>query len=236
MQDGSLAGRTASGRGGHGGDPSRCCAPEDTLKVGHNLKYDITVLKQQWGIELGGELADTLIAAYLTESGGQVLKARRSVSGPRRADDDLCRGHGSDKRDDCFAYVDIEKAGIYSCEDVYGAFMLWQEFAPLLEAKGVMDLFRRVEMPIVTILAEMEIAGIRVDTAVLASSIRRNSPKSSGMLEEQIYALAGHAFNINSPQQLGQVLFEEQGLPMGRKNQDRLFNRCRGLGKTGEKK
>ncbi len=186
------------------------------LKIGHNLKYDITVLKQQWGIDFGGGLADTLIAAYLTESGGRSLKL-----------DDLCQERGlrltsfaevtdKDKRDGCFAYVDIEKAGIYSCEDVYGALLLWQEFGPLLEQKGLGDLFRRVEMPIVTILADMEIAGICVDSAVL-SVLSQDFTEKLAILEEQIYILAGHPFNINSPRQLGQVLFEEQGLATGRK-------------------
>lgn len=186
------------------------------LKIGHNLKYDITVLKQQWGIDLGGALADTLIAAYLTESGGRSLKL-----------DDLCQARGlrltsfaevtgNDKRDGCFAYVDIENAGTYSCEDVYGSFLLWQEFAPLLEEKGLSDLFHRVEMPIVTILAEMEIAGICVDSDVLSLLSKEFSDKLA-TLEKQIYSLAGHSFNINSPRQLAQVLFEEQGLAHGRK-------------------
>lgn len=190
---------------------------EHSLKIGHNLKYDITVLKQQWGMELGGELADTMIAAYLIENGGRSLKL-----------DELCRVRGvrmttfaevtcGDKREDCFAYVEIGKAGIYSCEDVYGALMLWQEFAPQLEQLGLIDLFHRVEMPVLAILAEMEQAGIRVDPEVLALLSREFNEKLN-VLEEQIYALAGHAFNINSPRQLGQVLFEEQGLPYGRKN------------------
>lgn len=189
---------------------------EESLKVGHNIKYDLTVLKQQWGIELGGEAADTMIAAYLLERGGS-LKL-----------DELCLARGvrmttfaevtaGDKREDSFAYVDPMKAGIYSCEDVYGTLMLWQEFAPELDEKGVMDLFRRVEMPIVAILAEMEIAGIGVDFAILAGLAEEFTAKLQ-LLEGQIYGLAGHEFNINSPRQLGQVLFEEQGLPYGRKN------------------
>lgn len=186
------------------------------LKIGHNLKYDITIFKQLWGIDFGGELADTLIAAYLTESGGRSLKL-----------DDLCQARGlrlttfaevtdNDKRDGCFAYVEVEKAGIYSCEDVYGALFLWREFAPLLDEKGLGDLFRRVEMPIVTILAEMELAGICIDPAVLAV-LSEEFTKKLSILEAQIYALVGHPFNINSPKQLGQVLFEEQGLTHGKK-------------------
>jgi len=189
---------------------------EKIIKVGHNLKYDITVLKQQTGITLGGELADTLIAAYLTESGDRSLKL-----------DDLCRSRGlrltsfeeavaGDKRENSFAYVDIEEAGKYSCEDVYGALVLWQEFEPLLKEKGVKELFWQIEMPIVSILAEMETTGICIDEEVL----RQLSVEFSGRLdvtELEIYALAGHEFNINSPKQLAEVLFEELGLPRGRK-------------------
>ncbi len=123
---------------------------------------------------------------------------------------------GNDKRDGPFAYVDIDKAGIYSCEDVYGALLLWREFAPLLDEKELGDLFRRVEMPIVTILAEMEVAGICIDLSVLAV-LSKEFTKKLSVLEAQIYALAGHPFNINSPKQLGQVLFEEQGLAHGKK-------------------
>jgi DNA polymerase-1 len=188
----------------------------DLKKVCHNLKYDFTVLKQQWGIELGGPLADTLIAAYLIESEGRSLKL-----------DALClqRGLkmtsfdevvGGDKREGCFAYVDIEKAGIYSCEDVYGTLLLWQEFEPLMSEKGVMELFRQVEMPIVTILADMEVTGICIDPSILSVLSVEFSGKLRA-LEEQIYALAGHTFNINSPRQLAQILFEEQGLLQGRK-------------------
>jgi DNA polymerase I len=188
----------------------------DLIKVAHNLKYDFTVIKQQWGIELGGSLADTLIAAHLLESEGRSLKL-----------DALCQQRGlkmtsfeevvgGDKREDCFAYVDIEKAGIYSCEDVYGTLVLWQEFEPLLRENGVMDLFRKVEMPIVVILARMELAGICIDPTVL-SLLSVEFAGKLGVLEEQIYTLVGHGFNINSPQQLAQILFEEQGLPHGRK-------------------
>jgi DNA polymerase-1 len=185
-------------------------------KVGHNLKYDLTVFRQQWGLELRGRLADTLIGAYLTESANRSFKL-----------DSLCMARGlkltsfdevvaGDKREDSFAYVDIDRAGHYSCEDVYGTLMLWQEFEPLLEEKGVMELFEQVEMPIVTILAEMELAGIHIDTAVL-DRLSEEFTTTLRDLEQRIHALAGHSFNINSPQQLGTVLFEEQGLPHGRK-------------------
>ncbi len=185
-------------------------------KVGHNLKYDMTVLRQQWGVDMAGPLADTLIAAYLTESGGRSLKL-----------DDLCHDRGlqmtsfkdvvgGDKREDCFAYVDIDSSGIYSCEDVYGTLVLWQEFEPLLNEKELAELFWDVEMPIISILAEMELRGIGLDSKVLKKLSVKFTAKLVE-LEKTIFELAGHEFNINSTKQLGQVLFDEQGLPHGRK-------------------
>ncbi len=184
--------------------------------VGHNLKYDLTVLRRQWKIEPAGRLFDTMIAAYLTESGGRSLKL-----------DDLCRERGvrltsfsevvaDDKRESSFAHVDIDRAGIYSCEDVYGALLLFEELNDLLAEKDLKSLFFDVEMKIVSILAEMEITGICIDENVL----EKLSCEFSGKLlklEEEIYLLAGHEFNINSPKQLGHILFEELELPHGRK-------------------
>jgi len=189
---------------------------EELLKVGHNLKYDYTVLREDGGLELKGPLGDTLIAAYLTESGGRSLKL-----------DDLCQERGlrltpfsevvdGDKRENSFAYVPIDKAVDYSCEDVYGTLVLWQELVEKLESLGVASLFWDVEMKVLTLLAKMEITGICIDPQVLdALSIEFH--EKLALLEKEIYEHAGHEFNINSTRQLGTVLFEEQGLPHGRK-------------------
>jgi DNA polymerase-1 len=189
---------------------------EKLIKVGHNLKYDYTVFSQHSGLELRGPLADTLIAAYLTESGGRSLKL-----------DDLCQERGlrmtsftevvnGDKREDCFAYVPIDKAVNYSCEDVYGTLVLWQEFEKKLDLLGVSSLFWDVEMKVLLLLAQMEITGICIDLSVLAALSLEFNEKLS-LLEKEIFQHAGHEFNINSPRQLGVILFEEQGLPHGRK-------------------
>lgn len=184
-------------------------------KVGHNLKYDLTVLRQRWGLEDFGNLADTLVAAHLLEC-GRSLKL-----------DDLCQARGlrltsfaevtgGDKREGCFAYVDIDKAAIYGCEDVYGALLLWREFAPMLEERRLARMFHEVEMPLVAILVDMELAGICVDGAVL-DTLSVDFRSKLADLETRIHALAGHPFNINSPKQLAHVLFEELGLKGGKK-------------------
>jgi DNA polymerase I len=207
---------------------------EDLLKVGHNLKYDYTVLKECCGVELKGPLGDTLIAAYLTESGGRSLKL-----------DDLCQERGlkmttfsevvdGDKREDSFAYVGLDKAVNYSCEDVYGTLVLWQEFEEKLELLGVASLFWDVEMKVLTLLAQMEITGICIDPEVLGA-LSIEFKEKLARLEKEIFKLAGHEFNINSPRQLGTVLFEEQGLPHGRKTKTGLSTDVKVLEKLAPK-
>jgi len=180
------------------------------------LKYDYGVLKKNLGIALSAPLVDTMIAAHLAEP------LRRSFKL-----DDLCLDQGlkltsygevtqGDKRDEAFAYVAVDRACHYSCEDVYGTLVLWEYYQEILEDNAQMSLFSDVEMTLLPILAEMESIGIMVDEACL-SDLAEEFEERLKLLEKEIYALAGHEFNINSPQQLGTVLFEELELPHGRK-------------------
>ncbi|MDD3813837.1 MAG: DNA polymerase I [Desulfocapsaceae bacterium] len=185
-------------------------------KLGHNIKYDYTVIRQNCGVRLAGLLLDTMIAAYLVEP------TRRSYKL-----DDLCldidlmltpftRVVQGDSREDAFAFVEIEAARDYSCEDVYGALRLWQEFEPVLQKLELEALFLDVEIPLIPILAEMELAGICVSTQVLDQLSVEFKGKLL-LLEQEIYRLAGREFNIQSPKQLGEILFDELHLPSGRK-------------------
>ncbi len=186
------------------------------LIIGHNIKYDYQVLKEN-GLLLTAPLADTMIASYLLNP------ARRS-----HGLDDLCREQlqcrlttfaevtNNDKRTDAFASVPLAAARDYACEDVVATLMLWQRFEPQLRALGLQELFRDLEMPLVPLLAEMEETGILVDRQILAA-VSSEFGKKLAELEVRIYALAGEEFNINSPKQLGVILFEKLRLPMGRK-------------------
>lgn len=187
---------------------------ENILKIGHNLKYDWTVLKMQAGIEMV-PLGDTMVAAHLLEK-GRSLKL-----------DDLCLEKGmqltsfeevvaKDKRADAFTYVSLEDARVYACEDVYGTLALWQDYGVELSENNLDSLFYDVEMKLIDGLARMEIAGICVDENILADLSEQFQEKIAG-LEIQIYEGVGHEFNINSPKQLGVILFEELELPHGRK-------------------
>lgn len=185
-------------------------------KLGHNIKYDYSVIRQNLGIQLGGPLIDTMIAAYLVEP------TRRSYKL-----DDLCLDIGlmltsftevvqGDSREDAFAFVEIVAAKDYSCEDVYGALRLWQTFEPVLQKLELHTLFFDVEIPLIPILAEMELAGICVSMQVLEELSVEFKGKLL-LLEQEIYKLAGREFNIQSPKQLGEILFDELHLPSGRK-------------------
>jgi DNA polymerase-1 len=191
---------------------------EKLPKLGHNIKFDYSIIKMQGeGATLKGPLWDTMIASYLLDPGRRTFKL-----------DDLCREildikmttfsevTKGDKRPEAFVYVPLEDAKNYSCEDVHGTFMLWQEFRPKLEKQKLWPLFADLETPLVPILAEMELTGIRVNTNLLKELSREFSAKLAE-LEKEIYKLAGQEFNINSPKQLGEILFDKLKLPHGRK-------------------
>ncbi|XOF32831.1 MAG: DNA polymerase I [Candidatus Electrothrix sp. YB6] len=187
-------------------------------KIGHNLKYDYAVLAapQNGGIRLVGPLYDTMIGAWLLDPGRRSYKL-----------DDLCQKIdlkltsfaevvGDDKTPDAFCRVDPEQAANYSCEDVYGSLRLFQEQQPALEEQSLWQLFAEVEGTLIPVLAAMENSGILVDREVL-QELATEFAKRLEVLEQEIYTVAGHSFNINSSQQLAEVLFDEIGLPKGRK-------------------
>lgn len=187
-------------------------------KIGHNLKYDWAVLSapQNEGIRMAGPLYDTMIGAWLIDPGRRSYKL-----------DDLClelemrltsfsEVVGGDKRDDSFARVAMAQACDYSCEDVYAALRLYELQQPRLKELGLWALFADLECPLVPVLAEMELRGIAVDTKLLGRLSEEFSRKIED-LEQDIYGQAGQKFNINSPQQLGEILFDKLKLPAGRK-------------------
>lgn len=185
-------------------------------KLGHNIKYDYSVLQKSCGLTMRGPLYDSMIAAYLVQPGRRSLKL-----------DELCLEHGYEltpfsavvedpKQENCFAYVSLEEACTYSCEDVYGALLLWKSYEKQLEELEEYELFSNVETPLVPILADMELAGIAVSEQVLGQ-LQEEFQEELDSLQAEIHGLAGYSFNLNSPKQLGVLLFEELELPHGRK-------------------
>ena len=181
------------------------------LLVGQNVKYDLLVCRRA-GIELAEPLFDTMVAAYLANPG------RREYNLDALALDyfgykkiPLESLLGAKRNERTMDQAPIEQVADYSVEDACITWRLKEQLQKELDAKGVANLARDVEMPLVPVLAAMEETGVAVDTAVLAD-IAANLDSRLARLEKQIYAGAGHEFAINSPQQLGAVLFEELAL------------------------
>jgi len=184
---------------------------ESIEKVGQNIKYDMIVLKKE-GVEIRGIVCDTMLASYLLDP------SRRGHSLDDLAE--IFLGHrmigikeliGTGKGQLLFSQVDIPKAAEYSCEDADATWRVASILCPRIDKEGLGDLFRTVELPLIPVLADMELAGVRLDTAYLQDL----SEEFGTMIHEteaEIYKLAGESFNINSPKQLGEILFERIGL------------------------
>ncbi len=189
-------------------------------KIGQNLKYDYITLRSV-GIRLAGIAFDTIVASYLLDAGSRNHTldelARRYLQHETIKIHQLIGSGKNQKRMD---EVPVAQVTDYAAEDAIVP--LWLK--PILEAKLVEaeldELFRGVEMPLVEVLAELEYLGIRVDIARLRELSVRHAERLVA-LEHEIYQIAGHEFNIASPKQLQQVLFEELKLPVGKKTTGR---------------
>jgi DNA polymerase-1 len=188
----------------------------DKDKAGHNLKYDYTVLAQN-GIALRGVTFDTMLASYLLNPqarGNSLSSVALSRLGIEMTPIETLIGKG--KNQITMDHVDIATTAVYAGADADVTLRLVELLHAELEEQELMDLFRDVEMPLLTVLADIEREGVALDTAVLAEMSSRLT-ESIGELEGRIYAIAGHAFNISSTQQLGQILFNQLKLPAGRR-------------------
>jgi DNA polymerase-1 len=185
------------------------------LKIGHNLKYDAVVLN---GVNIRiTPLADTMLMSYVLNAGrhnhGMDELAERYLSHTTISYHEVT---GTGKKQICFSEVALDKALAYAAEDADITLRLYQYFQPLLVKEGLVSVYETFERPLVPVIAAIESAGIRIDTQVLATLSQDFSTRMQG-LEEVIYGLVGHPFNIGSPKQLGEVLFEELGLKTGKK-------------------
>ena len=134
---------------------------------------------------------------------------------------------GSGKGQKNFSEVDIETATNYSCEDAEITYQLAKLLGPMLKEQGLERLFYDVEVPLTSVLARIEMNGVKVDTDFL-SSLSKEVDAQLNDIVKRIYSLAGGEFNINSPKQLSEVLFTRLGLkPVKRQRQDiQLMKRC----------
>lgn len=182
-------------------------------KVGQNLKYDMIVLRGA-GIELAGVAFDTMVASYLLEAGQRnhsLDDLARRYLGQSKTPIQALIGSGKNQRR--MDEVPVRQVADYCCDDAMFPLRLRPILARELQRFQLERLFQDVEMPLIEVLAEIEYHGIRVDCDRLAE-LSRQFGEQIERLEKQIHDLAGHRFNIASPKQLQQVLFEEQKLPV----------------------
>lgn len=185
-------------------------------KIGQNIKYDALVLRNA-GIELAGTTVDTMILSYIThpEAKSHGLDSLAADYLNRRLIT-YSEMTGNGKNQICFSEVEIEKATRYAAEDADITWQLAEKLLSELKPGDQEKLFSAVEMPLVDVLTRMEWIGIRIDAALLGE-LSGQMGQQLEALEQQIHESAGGPFNINSPKQLGEILFEKLGLPKGKK-------------------
>jgi DNA polymerase-1 len=182
-------------------------------KVGHDLKADLIVLARH-GIALEGLAMDTMLAAYLLDV-SRPSQALEPVAleqlGYKAVDEEAVRGKGA--KATAFADVPADSLIDYAGERSDLALQLGGLLGPALERDALMSVYRDLELPLVPILARLEQTGVRVDVAVLASQATLVDREMAD-LSAEIFRLAGEPFNIASPKQLGDILFEKLKLPV----------------------
>ncbi|HEU0265811.1 MAG TPA: DNA polymerase I, partial [Geobacterales bacterium] len=185
-------------------------------KVGQNLKYDYQVLRRA-GVTMAGLWVDTMLASYLLNpvrsSHGLDSLAVEFLDHKMITYEEVT---GKGKEQKPFAQVEVEQASRYASEDADATWLLHRQFLPRLAESGMDKLLHELEMPLIPILAEMEMVGVRLDSVEL-DRLSRTFGAELDRLEAGIHELAGVSFNVNSPKQLGEVLFERLKLPTGRK-------------------
>ena len=185
---------------------------KNVLKVGHNLKYDLVVLGS-YGVAIS-PLTDTMLMSYVLDAG----KNGHSM-------DELAELHlgyktikfadvaGTGKAMKTFDYVPLDQATAYAAEDADITLQLYHVFYPRLIAEKMVHVFERLERPLVPVIAAVEQQGIRVDRLLL-DRLGHEFSQQMAQLEKTIYKLAGREFNVGSPKQLGEILFDEMGISM----------------------
>ncbi|WP_343503312.1 DNA polymerase I [Alloyangia pacifica] len=185
------------------------------MKIGQNMKYDAKVLSR-YGIGVA-PIDDTMLISYALNAGlhnhGMDALSERYLGHVPIPIKDLL---GSGKKMITFDRVPIEDAVKYAAEDADITLRLWKLLKPRLHQSRVTRVYEGTERPLVPVLAKMELAGVQVDRNTLSRMSTAFAQKMAG-LEAELHELAGHSFNVNSPAQVGEILFAEMGLEGGKK-------------------
>jgi DNA polymerase-1 len=188
-------------------------ADPEIEKYAHNASYDMEVLAQAAGIEVRGMAMDTMVAAWVIEPSSRSLGLKAQVFNRLGLEmTEITELIGTGKAQITFDRVPIADAAPYACADADMTLRLVEPLKEMLVGLEQWKLFHEIEMPMVPILVEMEMAGVRLDAGYL-EQMSSELDAEQQRIERQIYELVGHKFNLNSTKQLSEVLFEELDLP-----------------------
>ncbi len=200
------------------------------LKIGQNLKFDFNVLARH-GIRID-PLDDTMLMSYALDAGkgshGMDELAMRHLGHACISFDQVMAHAPGKKAERTFAQVPVDKATEYAAEDADVTLRLWMILKPRLTVERVTTVYEALERPLLAVIADMERAGIKVDGAILS---RLSGTFSQGIarLEDEVNGLVGHKFNLASPRQLGELLFDRLKLPGGKKTKTGQWETRAGL-------
>ncbi|MBX7227411.1 MAG: DNA polymerase I [Chitinophagales bacterium] len=189
----------------------------EIIKIGQNIKYDAVVLKW-YGIELQGFLYDTMLAHYCLESDSRHnmnILAETYLNYSPVSIETLIGKKGASQGN--MRNVETEKIKEYAAEDADITFQLEKVFTPKLSEEKVEKVFFDVESPLITVLTEMEYNGVKIDTQFL-KEFSEELQHDLRLISDDIYQMAGLKFNIDSPRQMGEVLFKHMKIPYTEKN------------------
>ncbi|HYD14989.1 MAG TPA: DNA polymerase I, partial [Hyphomicrobium sp.] len=200
------------------------------LKIGQNIKFDYLVMKRH-GINVT-PFDDTLLISYVLDCGrgshGMDDLSERHLGHTTIPFDKVLELAPGKKGEKNFAQVPIEKAAEYAAEDADVTLRLWHKLKPRLVAEHLSTVYETLERPLVPVIAGMEHAGILVDKGVL-SKLSSSFAQTLTRLEEEINGLVGHKFNLGSPKQLGELLFDRLQLPGGKRTKSGQWETRAGL-------
>jgi DNA polymerase-1 len=185
-------------------------------KIGQNIKYDCIVLKRE-GIKVQGIDLDSMVLSYLLDpNGGKHNLNRLALTYLQVQAIAYSDVVGKGKNEVTIDAVDIDKVAPYACQDADLTLQLSSLFWPKVKEKKLDSLYRQFELPLIEVLADMEMWGVKIDTQAL-KKLSSELEYELGHLRKKIYEISGEEFNINSPQQLARILFDKLGLPASRK-------------------
>jgi len=190
-------------------------AEQQSLKIAHNYKFDYMMLHRA-GMEIEGRAFDTMIAGYLIDANQKLKMDTLAKQYLRYKPIPITELIGKGRKQKTMDDIDPQEITVYACEDADVTLRLYEKLSDILTKDELDEIAETIEFPLMEVLARMEINGVLIDKGMLKefSTTLQGDLKD---LEQTIYDKAGTEFNINSPQQLGEVLFDKMDLPAGKK-------------------